>query len=176
MSSLRSSTPADRRDTTIVDACVRVAEVSFYAYAEPCDATRLAELDADLHAQSGGRPDWLRVYVQFSGDCHGHLTLDVPSMVAQELVASFVGLTDVPLTEAETADGLGEFANMVCGAFLTDAGNGLDFALTRPEVVREPSGWSPLAALAATDGEGTAYALAINDRPMLLRVDLEVRL
>jgi hypothetical protein len=176
MSSLRSSAPVDRRETTIVDACVRVAEVSFYAYAEPCDATRLAELDAALHAQSDGRPDWLRVFVQFSGDCHGHLTLHVPSHAAEELVASFVGLADAPLAEAEIADGLGEFANMVCGAFLTDAGNLLDFSLTRPAVVHEPAGWSPLAALAATDGEGTAYALAINDWPMILRVDLEVRL
>jgi hypothetical protein len=176
MSSLRSSAPVDRRETTIVDACVRVAEVSFYAYAEPCDATRLAELDAKLHAQTGGRPDWLRVFVRFSGDCHGHLTLDVPTMAAEELVAAFVGLGDAPLTEAETADGLGEFANMVCGAFLTDAGGRLDFALTRPDVVREPAGWNPMAALAASGREGTAYALAINDWPMVLRVDLEVRL
>lgn len=176
MSSLRSSAPVDRRETTIVDACVRVAEVSFYAYAEPCDATRLAELDATLHAQTGGRPDWLRVFVGFSGDCHGHLTLDVPAIAAEELVAAFLGLAGGRLTADATADGLGEFANMVCGAFLTDAGARLDFALTRPDVVREPAGWSPIAALAAAGREGTAYALAINDWPMVLRVDLEVRL
>lgn len=176
MSSPHSSAPADRRETTIVEACTRVAEVSFYAFAEPCDATRLVELDAVLHEQSGGDPAWLRVFVQFSGDCNGHLVLNLPASVGGELVASFVGLMPDEVTEAQIADGLGEFANMVCGAFLTDAGSRLDFALTRPEVRPEPAGWRPLDALAAANGEGTAYAFAINDRPMVLRVDLEVGL
>jgi hypothetical protein len=45
MSSLNSSAvPAGRGDVIIVDAFVRVAEVSYCAYAEPCDAARLAEL------------------------------------------------------------------------------------------------------------------------------------
>ena len=176
MSSQPSSAPADRRDTTIVEACARVAETSFYAVAEACDATRLAELDAALHEQVGGDPDWLRVSVQFMGDCHGHLVLHVPAQVASELIASFVGPLPEEITEAQIADGLGEFANMVCGAFLTDAAGRLDFALTTPEVVHELPGWRPLTALTAADGEGTAYPVAINDQPMVLRVDLEVRL
>lgn len=176
MSSLPSPPPADRRHTTIVDACARVAETSFYALAEACDATRLAELDATLREQAGGEADWLRVSVQFMGDCHGHLAMHVPALVASELVGSFVGQLADEMTEAQIADGLGEFANMVCGAFLTDAGGRLDFALTRPEVIHELPGWRPLTALTAADGEGTAYPISINDQPMLLRVDLEVRL
>lgn len=176
MSSLPSSAPADRRDTTIVDACARVAETSFYAFVEACDAVRLAELDAALHEQAGGEPDWLRVSVTFSGDCHGHLVMHVPSGVASELIASFLGVMPDEVAEEQIADGLGEFANMVCGAFLTDAAGRLDFALTKPEVEHELPGWRPVEALTAANREGTAYPVAINDQPMILRVDLEVRL
>ena len=176
MCSQPSSASADRRDTTIVDACARVAETSFYALAEACDAVRLAELDEALRAQVGGEADWLRVSVRFSGDCHGHLVAHVPALVAGELIASFVGMLPDAITEEQVVDGLGEFANMVCGAFLTEAASRLDFALTKPEVSHERAGWRPLAELTAADGEGTAFSVAINDQPMILRVDLEVRL
>jgi hypothetical protein len=176
MSSLHSSARSNRREITIVEACTRVAEVSFCALAEACDATRLAALDAALHEQSGGEPDWLRVAVQFRGDCHGHLVLNLPAPVARELVASFVGILPDEVTEAQIADGLGEFANMVCGAYLSDAGARLDFALAAPDVRHEPAGWRPLEALSAVTDEGTAYAFSINDQPMVLRIDLEVRL
>ena len=102
--------------------------------------------------------------------------MHVPSVIASELIGSFLGLMPDEIAEEQIADGLGEFANMVCGAFLTDAGGRLDFALTKPEVEHELPGWRPVEALTAANREGTAYPVAINDQPMILRVDLEVRL
>ena len=102
--------------------------------------------------------------------------MHVPSPVASELIGSFLGMMPDEVAEEQIADGLGEFANMVCGALLTDAAGRLDFALARPEVEHELPGWRPLEALTTAAREGTAFPVAINDQPMLLRVDLEVRL
>jgi hypothetical protein len=65
---------------------------------------------------------------------------------------------------------------MVCGAWLTEAATRLNFALRPPEVSREGTAFKPVEALAADDGEGTAYAMAINERPALVRVRLEALL
>ncbi|HEY8551714.1 MAG TPA: chemotaxis protein CheX [Vicinamibacterales bacterium] len=174
MSSANSSAPADAGAPPIVDAFIRVAEVSCCAYAEPCDAIRLAELEGALAESSGGAADWLRGYIRFSGDCHGHLTLHVPAAVAADLVRAFLGLTpDDPLTETELLDGFGEFGNMVCGAWLTEAARMLGFTLSPPIVIHEAPGWSPVKALEAVDVEGFAYALTVNDQPAVVRVSLE---
>ena len=97
--------------------------MSFFAFAEPCDATRLVELDAVRHDSRAATPAWLRVVVQFSGDCYGHLVLDVPPRRRRaSCVASFVGaMPDDRSPRRRSRDGVGEFANMVCGAWLTDA-------------------------------------------------------
>jgi hypothetical protein len=178
MSSLNSSSvPADSGEATIVDAFVRVAEVSYCAYAEPCDSARLTELE-EQHAEMGGAPtEWLRVAVHFSGDCFGHMVLHVPCDVARDLVAAFMGLMpDETVGDDLLMDAIGEFGNMVCGAWLTDAATRLNFALKPPQVSKEADGWNPVEALAADDGEGTAYGMALNERPALLRVRLEALL
>jgi hypothetical protein len=173
-----SSAPrTDSGEATIVDAFVRVAEVSYCAYAEPCDADRLAELEQAWREMGGAATEWLRVFVGFSGDCFGHMELHLPVDVARDLVASFVGLApDEPIGEALLLDAMGEFGNMVCGAWLTDAATRLSFAIEPPQVRREEAGWNPVSALSAADGEGTAQGMAINDRPALLRVRLEALL
>jgi hypothetical protein len=178
MYSLNSSeAPADRRDTTIVDSFVRVAEVSYCAYAEPCDAARLAELHDALVEQCGGAPEYVRIAVTFSGDCYGHAIVHLPAVVAQDLVGSFVGaMPGEELPAHDVDDALGEFGNMVAGGWLTDAATRLNFALKPPQVSREPLGWSPVAALGAEDGEGTAFPVTLNDQPALVRMRLEALL
>jgi hypothetical protein len=169
--------PADHGEATIVDAFVLVAEVSYCAYAEPCDATRLAEL-GDAWLEMGGAPtEWVRVALHFSGDCFGHMVLHLPLDIARDLVSAFMGLMpDDPISDEAVDDAIGEFGNMVCGAWLTEAATRLNFALRPPEVSREGTAFKPVEALAADDGEGTAYAMAINERPALVRVRLEALL
>jgi hypothetical protein len=178
MSSLNSSAvPADSGEATIVDAFVRVAEVSYCAYAEPCDAARLIELEEQWAEMGGGPAEWFRVAVHFTGDCFGHMVLHVPCDVARDLVASFMGMMpDEAIGDELVADAIGEFGNMVCGAWLTDAATRLNFALKPPQVTRENADWRPVESLAADDGEGTAYGMALNERPALLRVRLEALL
>jgi len=169
-----SEAPTDRRDTSIVDSFVRVADVSFCAYAEPCDPARLAELHAALAEQYGAAPGYVRISVAFSGDCVGDVVLHLPEAVGQDLVASFVGAAPGDrLPESDVHDALGEFANMVAGGWLTDAATMLNFALKPPMVTREAPGWTPMDALGAEDGEGTAYPVALNDQPALVRMRLE---
>jgi hypothetical protein len=176
MSSVNSS-PASHGEATIVDAFVRVAEVSYCAYAEPCDASRLEELEQQWQDMGGAPTEWLRVAVEFSGDCFGHMVLHVAYDVARDLVSAFMGLMpDEEVAEELLADAIGEFGNMVCGAWLTDAATRLNFALKPPQVVREGTEFNPIEALSADDGEGTAYAMALNERPALLRVRLEALL
>lgn len=169
--------PADHGEATIVDAFVRVAEVSYCAYAEPCDAPRLVELEEAWLEMGGAATEWLRVSVEFSGDCFGHMVLHVPLDIARDLVAAFMGLMpDEPVADELLTDAIGEFGNMVCGAWLTDAATRLNFALKPPQVVREGTAFNPVEALGADDGEGTAYGMALNERPALLRVRLEALL
>jgi CheY-specific phosphatase CheX len=126
----------------------------------------------------GGAPtEWLRVAVEFTGDCFGHMVLHVAHDVARDLVSAFMGLMpDEEVAEELLADAIGEFGNMVCGAWLTDAATRLNFALKPPQVTREGAGFNPIEALSADDGEGTAYGMALNERPALLRVRLEALL
>ena len=72
------------------------------------------------------------------------------------------------LTEAQTFDGVGEFTNMICGAWLTHMCGSLPFELTAPVVRGCPAGWNPLTDISSRDD--TQQLASINELPMRIVV------
>ena len=117
-----------------------VAERSFFCLIDPCDAERFTELAA-------GHDDWLMSTVHFDdGQCTGSVSCRLPGVLAFRLFDAFSGRDpgDPEPPRAEVLDLVGEFANMICGAWLTKAINHRTFTLSPPAVVAldrvEPAG------------------------------------
>ena len=111
-----------------------VAEQSFFAMVEP--------VPSEAPAVEG---PIVSACVTFEGSFSGSLAGRMPRSLAHELTAAFIG-EEVP-SDGEAVDDLaGEFANMVCGRWLTDVAPQLLFRLDHPVVVpvsvpsRAPSG------------------------------------
>lgn len=140
------SSPKSRRRTaprstehlaSVREALMDVANHSFFAMAENCDRVRFEEL-APRH---GG---WLQASVAFDGAFRGALDLTLPESLAGELLVSFLGAyPDSPATEREVLDMTGEFANMVCGTWLSRACRRRRFDLESPAVSKLSAGWGP---------------------------------
>jgi len=110
-----------------------VAEQSFFSIVEP--------VPAHMPAVEG---TIVSACVTFEGSFSGSLTCRMPRALAHELTAVFIG--EEP-SDGEAVDDLaGEFANMVCGRWLTDVAPQSLFRLDHPVVVpasapsRAPSG------------------------------------
>ncbi len=141
-------TPTD--PTTLTDALVRVAERSFFAWAEPIPVP-----DVDTHG-------WRHASVGFHGDFHGRMTFSLPDPLARDLYAAFLGLPpDEAVEEEPLRDLIGEFANMACGSWLTQVHGAHCFSLDEPD-----------AAAPAPAGVPAAAAM-VNDRPVLITLALE---
>jgi hypothetical protein len=124
--SLRDPSGEDAVFTAIAD----VAERSFFAMVDPCDEGRFVELAAEQH-------DWLAATVRFDeASCAGAVTVRVPLPLAERLFDAFSGRdAGDPAPPAEDVrDLVGEFANMICGSWLTHAANHRTFALAKPVV------------------------------------------
>ena len=68
----------------------------------------------------------------------------LPERLGTWLVVSLLGLpADTTLKDNQLLDGVGEFANMVCGAWLSKANETASFTLEMPKVTRLPAGWAP---------------------------------
>jgi chemotaxis protein CheY-P-specific phosphatase CheC len=111
-----------------------VAEESFFAMVEPVPSGVPAVEGAVVSA-----------CVTFEGSFSGSLTCRMPRALAHELTAAFTG--EEVSSDGEAVDDLaGEFANMVCGRWLTDVAPQSLFRLDHPVVVpvsapsRAPSG------------------------------------
>jgi CheY-specific phosphatase CheX len=141
--------PASERDR-IIEVLVRVAERSLFAFAEPADPATIApQID-------GG---WIEAAVSFHGPFSGHVTLIVSSLLARHLCGAFLGLgPDEPLEDAAVADFVGEFANMVCGSWLTGLDASACFDLAHPQTQ------------ALVDAPPADAAAQIDGFPMLLVV------
>jgi hypothetical protein len=142
----------------VVSAVTDVAERSFYAMAELCDEDRFAELAA-AHRQ------WLSAQVRFvEQDCAGSVTCRLPMALAERLFDAFSGRDpdDPAAPLSDVHDLVGEFANMICGSWLTRTANERTFALTRPTVADE-------GMPASADGAGVA--LAIDEQPCLICIE-----
>ncbi len=138
--------------TPITDALLHVAERSFFAWAEP----------AAVPETSPDGEGWRHAAVVFRGEFDGRMTFSLPDALARDLYAAFLGLApDDPVEESALCDLLGEFANMVCGTWLTRIQRAHAFSLDRP-----------VAAAAAPAGAPLAAAL-VNDQPVVVALALE---
>lgn len=159
MSSLnlrRTPSLAEHHDA-IRAALVEVAESSFFAYVDPCDAERFSELV--------GRTDrWIQATVLFDGAFGGAVMIVLPDPLAREMFNAFLGAEPgVVALDGPLFDLVGEFANMVCGAWLTRACQRRRFDLHHPEVSR-------IRAEQVTPEAQDCLLLAINDQPCYLRL------
>jgi CheY-specific phosphatase CheX len=166
MSSLKSLAPADAGPALEL-ALIDVAEQSFCGFADPCTPAMFAEL-----LENTGEQDtpWLRATVVFAGRFEGAIVLDVPESLAGELRASCLGI-DAAEADADPSlpgieDAVGEFANMVCGTWLTRSFGEDKFDLRAPalEHLRDEHRARWAAEPPAT------LLLSLNDRPLRLRV------
>ena len=168
-----SSTICQRRIPTFAEhraalqeALVNVAQEGFFAFAEICDADRFAEAVAMAGMRSDGSADrWLRSRVEFNGAFAGAMEMTLPYALAADLLMAFTGLTpDEAVPENHVFDSTGEFANMVCGTWLTHACVRRRFDLGSPFVM--------LACLPVerpTDGQ--EELVLVNDQPVSLRLE-----
>lgn len=163
--------PAEADDALFV-AVVQVCETSFFAYVESCEPVRFAALVQPLDSPSA---EWLKSSVAFTGSLFsGTVEVMLPVRLARQLVASLLGVSqqvelhEVEVLDHQVFDGIGEFANMICGAWLTDLGGSQAFQLEPPKVTRMPSDWSPMADSSEKDDHG--YRLCVNDLPLRIRV------
>jgi CheY-specific phosphatase CheX len=138
------------------DAVVEVAESSFFAFVDPCDAAHFAEIAEAV-------PSWLEAAVTFSGAFGGRLVCGLAEPLADELFASFLGLAPQGQpADVMLFDLVGELGNMICGSWLTRACQRRRFDLEHPEVVRT---LPPLAPL-----DDVALRVAVNGQPLWIRL------
>jgi hypothetical protein len=173
-SSAKLQTPPSDAGATLRQAFVEVCENSFFAFVEPCTPERFTALiaqTADARLAAGIAPtqsEWLRASVGFTGTFSGAVEVALPEPLARSLVGALLGEElDCEMPEHWMFDGVGEFANMVCGAWLTALSDSQAFALRAPAVTRMIAGWSPAADLAGDDER--SHRLVINDYPVRIR-------
>jgi CheY-specific phosphatase CheX len=92
----------------------------------------------------------------------GEVVCTVPESLVQELATTFAGLEPgAPIDESLVIDLMGEFANMVCGRWLSRVSNHSQFDLRPPTVTRidttEPGASAQMPSL-------------VNGVPAMLRV------
>lgn len=141
----------------VVSAVSDVAERSFFAMVDVCDEARFAE-------SAAAAEDWLRASVWFEESaCAGEVICHLPATLADRLFDAFSGrdAADPAPLVSEVHDLVGEFANMVCGSWLTRAANNRTFSLRRPEVAVD-------AAL--TGDPASSLCLEIDGAPCLIEI------
>ncbi|HZM62856.1 MAG TPA: chemotaxis protein CheX [Vicinamibacterales bacterium] len=172
MSSAKSPalTPTDLHDT-LQAALIEVGENAYFVFVEACAAAAFATLaEQERDKAHGAVVTWLMASVRFSGAFSGSVEIVLPERLGRWLVSSLLGMTpDEELPESQVFDGVGEFANMVCGAWLSRVGDQALFELKVPAVTRMAAEWNPVA-----DGRGREEVMcrmvSLNDSPMRIRV------
>lgn len=177
MSSVKSPapTPADLYDA-VQAALVEVSENAFFVFVEPCGGRQFASL-VDRVASGNTEPvtaapssSWLKASVAFVGSFSGTVEIALPERLGSWLVSSLLGLPpEKPLAEDQMFDGVGEFANMVCGTWLSRLGVTSMFELRMPAVTRMAPAWSPVSE-APGASEMACRMVTLNDSPMRVRV------
>jgi hypothetical protein len=162
-------------EAALRSALVEVAEHSFFAFVSALDRAAFEDLVARLSAEPGAgeEADWFVAVVRFAGGFSGEIEVAMPAMLAHTLFSSFLGLSpEAAAPEVLLRDSTGEFANQVCGTWLTRACGNRRFDLAPPRVERAGAGWTPTGAPAAGDAEGEILA-AVDDLPVRVRLRLD---
>jgi|SRR4051812_22181894 CheY-specific phosphatase CheX len=146
--------------SAMFEAVRSVAEQSFFAVAEPGDERSFA-------AQAAAVPSWLVATVRFEqGTLQGSVACTMPTTLARGLFDAFAGRDpSEPEPGLELVhDLVGEFSNMVCGAWLTRVASSRTFTLHHPSVesVNTPR----------HDG-GPRLLAVIDDTPVAVEVTLK---
>jgi hypothetical protein len=160
MSSISLHKLFDRETEDAIFAAVQtVAERSFFAMAERTSERSFGEL---APTTSG----WLIATVRFEdGSWIGTMSCTLPEDLAAALFNGFTGRDpSAPTPEPSLLyDLVGEFSNMVCGAWLSRCAGGWAFTLGSPIVTTR---------IQPADADGFRLFLVVGDQPLL--VDLEV--
>ena len=157
---LEAGAPISGGYETVLSAVTDVAERSFFAMVDAVDEARFSESGAAVS-------EWLASAVTFDdGGCRGTVVCHVPSLLADRLFDAFSGRdADDPLPlVAEVHDLVGEFANMVCGSWLTRAANDRTFALCKPEVT---------VSATLTADPASALRVELDGSPLLIDISFE---
>lgn len=155
---LRADLQADR--AALDRALTLVAEESFFAMVDPVPD----DLTEVVGPALSDRPVLVRARVTFDGGFAGALCCTMPRALAHELTVAFSGAApeDIAVADPAVDDLAGEFANMVCGRWLTDVAPQQLFSLAHPSV-------EPLAAPRA----GLAPVGLLNGQPVWIELSLE---
>jgi hypothetical protein len=163
MSSAKSPAlnPADLHDA-LQTALIEVSENAYFVFVEPADHVQFAD------AVGLVKDAWLKVSVAFEGSFAGAVEIVMPEPLGMWLVTSLLGMQGhETLEEVAQFDGVGEFANMVCGAWLSKANETASFTLDMPKVKRMPAEWAPGAT---PQGAEQAYrTVVVNELPLEVR-------
>jgi len=145
-----------------MNALVEVGEQSFFAFVERCDETWFEEL-------ASAADPWMIATVTFTGEQGtGSLSCTFTDDLVLDLFDAFTGRDPSEGTPdpREVADLAGEFANMVCGLWLSRVMGSHTFSLGSPRAGRVPNP----AGMAPSGVE--RMLVVVNNRPMI--VDLTV--
>lgn len=157
--------PAEHLET-LTQVLIDVAQESFFSYAVVCPPDAFDQALAVTEAQPGGSGGWVSARVRFAGAFAGAVAIALPWRLATDLACGIAGLMPGDeLADSLVVDACGEFANMVCGAWLTRACVHRRFDLQPPQVSQEP-------AAARPGGDGDVLLL-VNDWPVRLTVAFE---
>jgi CheY-specific phosphatase CheX len=155
--------PSDLHDA-LQTALIEVSENAYFVFVEPVDHAQFAD------AVSLVKDNWLKVSVAFEGSFAGAVEISMPEPLGMWLVTSLLGMQGhETLEEAQQFDGVGEFANMVCGAWLSRLSDDCLFELRVPAVTRMTAGWSPVAETNAHQ-ELICRMVTINELPMRILI------
>ncbi len=157
------SLPLGESEATLVGAASEVAENCLFTFVDPSE-------ESSFEAQASALPSetWVTARVQFSGPSAGEFGLTAPEGLVRRLCAAFSG-EESPETLAmgALADFAGEFANMVCGAWLTRLCPTVAFDLAAPTVSRG----SHHASDCGVPSRAHAFFVAVDDTPVRFWVD-----
>lgn len=74
--------------------------------------------------------------VRFEGNYSGTFSTRIPQPLARTVGAGFLGREEAEVSESESAEVVGELANMFCGSVLSQLESRELFRITHPEVLR----------------------------------------
>lgn len=94
-----------------------------------CFVSVLGPLESDFAGE-----DAPAVRLEFRGPFNGEFGLRAPRLTARYMAANFLGEDDLSEGDLRILEVLGEFSNMICGAFLARMGGSGVFNLSHPEV------------------------------------------